>query len=122
MFPKAHEFDFLIHWASLNDTELEKIVCDNSIAVLQRAADLLRNEFRPVQIVVDRTNFVSTVRDLRRVYANGSNLLGDAILEASDWLDKGQPDKAKEVYQRFLSMCASKFYRDIAKSQLQNIP
>jgi len=119
---KNHEFDSLNLWASWSDAEIENIISDDTIVVLQRAVQHLSDEVQSSRIIVNRDNFVSTVREMRKLYADGSRLLGQAILEASDWLDKQEPAKAKEVYEHFLSLCASKFYRDIARNQLKKIP
>ena len=121
MADQYHEFDILNKWALLSDTEIEKIISDDTIALLQRVVALLSNEAQNNEIVVRRENFVSTVRYMRKLYEDGSRLLVQAILEASDWLDKQQPAKAKETYERFLASCVSKFYRDIARNQIGKI-
>jgi hypothetical protein len=118
----THEFDSLNQWASLPDAEIEKLVSDETIDVLQRVVELLSDESQPSNLVVDRGNFVVTVRKMRALYMEGSRLLGDAILEASDWMDKQEPAKAREAYERFLATCKLKFYRRIATNQLRNIP
>lgn len=117
-----HEFDVLNRLANLPDAELQKAITEEAISVLQRVATLLGDENQKNMTVVNRNNFVPVVREMRRLYEIGSLRLGDAILEASDWLDKNQPAKAKEAYERFLSSCTSKFYRDIAKSQMEKLP
>ncbi len=116
-----HEFDTLNRWATLPDAELQKAITDDAISVLQRIIALLGDENKR-NMTVNRNNFVSVVREMRKLYETGSLGLGDAILEASDWLDKNQPAKAKETYERFLSLCTSKFYRDIARSQMEELP
>jgi hypothetical protein len=118
---QSHEFDLLNQWASLPDDEVEKLITTEAIATLQRVIELLSDESKP-KAIVDRGNFVLTVREMRKLYSVGSRLLGEAILEASGWMDKQEPIKAKESYERFLSSCVSKFYRDIARHQLQKIP
>ncbi len=117
---QPHEFDLLNQWASLSDDEVEKLVTREATAMLQQIVELLSDESKP-KTIVDRENFVSTIREMRKLYSDGSRLLGEAILEASDWMDKKEPAKAKETYHRFLSLCVSKFYKDIAKNQLQKI-
>ena len=118
---ESHEFDLLNQWASLPDDEIEKLITTEAITTLQRVVELLGDESKP-KAVINRGNFVATVRAMRKLYADGSRLLGDAILEASNWMDKQEPVKAKETYERLLSSCVSKFYRDIARNQLWKIP
>jgi len=118
---QSHEFDVLNEWALLSDDELKGVVSDDSIAFLQGVVSLLSDEKKGNEISVSRNNFVSTVREMRRRYQTGSRLLGQAILEASDWLDKQQRGKAKEVYERFLLSCSSRFYREIAENQLKKL-
>lgn len=117
---ESHELDLLNQWASLPDDEIEKLITAEAIATLQRVVELLGES--KLKVVVNRGSFVATVREMRKLYADGSRLLGDAILEASDWMDKQEPVKAKETYERLLSSCVSEFYRDIARNQLRKIP
>lgn len=116
-----HEFDALNRWAHLSDAELEKIISDDAISILQRVVLLLGDEDQQNKLVVNRSNFGSIVHEMRSLYVIGSRHLGEAILEASDWLNKKHPVKAKEVYERFLSICPSKFYGDIARHQIAKL-
>jgi hypothetical protein len=118
---QSHEFDLLNQWASLPDDEVEKLITTEAITTLQQAVELLSDESKS-KVIVNRGNFIATVREMRKLYAVGSRLLGQAILEASDWMDKQEPIKARQTYERFLSSCVSKFYRDIARNQLRKIP
>lgn len=119
---RDHDFDVLDRWAILPDAELEKAITNDAIRTLQRVVSLLGDENQNKKQVVSRDNFISVVREMRMLKKTGSRRLGEAILEASDWLDKNQPAKAKEAYERFLSSCTSKFYRDIAKTQMGKLP
>jgi hypothetical protein len=121
MSQPEHEFDLLNRWASLSDAQIANIVSEDTIRVLQRVADLLGDESEPGRPTVSPENFISTVRSMRERYAEGSRLLGNAILEASDWIDRNEPSKAREAYERFLSNCKLKFYRKIAANQLRKI-
>lgn len=122
MTTNPHDFDLLDEWALRSDADIEKIISDDSIAALQRIVHLLGDEAQSSKIVVIRDNFVPLVREMRTLKHDGSRALGDAILEASDLLDQHEPAKAREVYERFLSSCSSKFYRDIARNRLKSIP
>jgi hypothetical protein len=57
---------------------------------------------------------------MRELYRTGSRSIGETILKASVDLDSQDIEKAKEVYEHFLSSCTSKFYSDLAKRQLGN--
>lgn len=120
MKTKRHDFDWLDLWASLPNTGPEKVVSDDTIAVLERVAQLLLGDETPSKVAVTQENFASIVRDMRKLKHEGARALGEAILEASDWLDKQQLAESRAVYEHFLSRCGSKFYTDIARNQLRN--
>ena len=122
MTPETHDFDVLDEWASWSDDDIEKIISDKTIAALQRMVEVLGDETKDSNVVVTKGNFVPMVRELRKLKHEGARALGEAILEASDWLDKQQPARAKMVYENFLSSCTAKFYRDIGRDQLIKIP
>ncbi len=88
---------------------------------MQRVVHLLADESESEQIVVNNETFVRLVHEMRELYKIGSRSLGESILQASEYVDSQEVEKAKEVYRRFLSSCASKFYRDIAKNQLKRL-
>ena len=121
MSAQTHDFDLLNRWATLPDSEMEKAISKDSLAVMQRVVHLLADESESEKIVVDNDTFVRLVREMRELYETGSRSLGESILQASEYVDNQEIEKAKEVYHRFLSSCASKFYRDIAKSQLKKL-
>jgi len=116
-----HEFDVLKRWAELDDSQLQKIVSDETIAILQRVAAFLADEVSSERAVVTKANFSSMVNEMQKRYREGSWQLGEAIIEASDLSDQKAYGEAKDVYQRFLTNCRWKFYRDIARSQLQKL-
>lgn len=115
---KNHDFDSLNQWATWQDSEIKRVVSADSIALMQRVVFLLADEKVQGELVVDGENFVELVKEMAQLYRAGSRMLGDAILQASDFLDRDDLDKAKDVYQSFLSSCPSRFYRNIAKNQL----
>lgn len=116
-----HEFDVLKQWAELNDSQLQQIVSDETIAILQRVASFLADEVSSERAVVTRANFSSIVHEMQKRYREGSWQLGEAIIKAGDLSDQKAYGEAKDVYQRFLSSCPWKFYRDIARSQLKKL-
>ena len=95
----SNNFDSLKLWAKWEDAEIEEIVSDETIAILQKAVYLLADESVADSKVVTSDNFVSTVREMRALYRRGSRQLGEAINEASDFLDNQEAEKAKEVYE-----------------------
>ncbi len=113
------DFDRLHAWAGLPDDKLEKLIDADSIAVMQRVVDLLGADKRGLP--VDRADFVATVRELDRLYREGSRSLGEAIVEASEWGDRRDAERARAVYERFLAGCRSKFHREIARHQLRKL-
>ena len=115
----SHIFDLLKQWASLPDHEVEKLVSAENIVILKAVVNLLGDP--RTQYIIDDKNFANVVREMRNLYRDGSRSLGNAIIEGSDWVDQGQPEKAKEVYKKFLESCMSKFYRDIAQVQLEKL-
>jgi hypothetical protein len=117
----APDFDLLKQWASWDDDEIKKVVSDDTIETLQRVVRLLADESIADSRVVTRDNFVATVREMRELYREGSWQLGEAIIEASDLADNRELAKAREVYERFLASCGSKFYRDIARNRLKKL-
>ncbi|TAL32240.1 MAG: hypothetical protein EPN97_10045 [Alphaproteobacteria bacterium] len=119
MRKESHIFDLLKHWASLSDPEIKHLASAENISVLEEIVDLLGDPL--VQYNIHDDNFVKVVRDMRNLYTVGSRALGAAIIEASDWVDKGQTGKAIDIYKGFLESCASKFYRKIAQSQLNKL-
>jgi hypothetical protein len=115
------DFDQLDEWALLPDLELAMLFCETNAQVLQRVVVSLVDETDPNPTVVNRENFVALVHGMRRIKHEGARALGDAIIQASDYLDQQQPQRAKEVYERFLSTCHSPFFRDIARGQLKKL-
>ena len=116
---QGHDFDRLRAWAAMPDDKLEKLIDADTIAVMQRVMLLLGGERR--DLPEDRADFVATVREMDRLYREGSLLLGEAIVEASEWGDKQDCARARAVYERFLSDCRSKFHREIARYQLRKL-
>ena len=72
-------------------------------------------------VVVGKDNFARLVDEMRALYKQGSRQLGNAIIEASNLLEKNQYEEAKAIYQNFLSICPSLFYKDIAINELDRL-
>ena len=115
----GHDFDRLRAWVALPDEQFEKLIDADSIALMRRVMVLLGAEAQGLP--VDRADFVATLRDLDRVYREGSRSLGEAMVEASEWGDKHDQARARAVYERFLAGCRSKFHREIARYQLRKL-
>lgn len=120
MSDPVHDFDFLNEWARLTDAELENVATIETLARLRRVVEQLGDDAQAKQ-TLSRDNFASTVRQMRTLYVDGSRLLGEAILEASDLRDRHALEEARQVYRRFLSKCHSRFYGDIARTQLAKL-
>lgn len=124
MSAQSHDFNLLNLWATWPDSEIERVISKESIAAMERVVRLLADESESEKIVVNDETFVQLVHEMRKLYKIGSRSLGETILEASQYVDNQEIEKAKEVkevYEHFLSSCASKFYRDIAKSELDKL-
>ena len=121
MAPNGHVFDVLNRWARLPSNEIEEIVSDEAIKTLKQVVDLLVDGTEQKKPVVRSTNFVDVVAKMREAYKVGSRTLGEAILEASEYIERGEVDKAKVVYRRFLSSCTAPFYRRIAEKHLRDL-
>ncbi len=119
MAVRPHDFDRLSAWAALPDDQLEKLIDADSIAVMQRVMVLLGADKRGLP--VDRADFVSTVREMDRLYREGARSLGEAIIEAAEWGDKHDAARARAVYERFLAGCRSKFHCEVARYQLKKL-
>jgi hypothetical protein len=117
--PQGHDFDRLRAWAALPDDQLEKLIDADTIAVMQRVMALIGGVGRVLP--VDPADFVSTVRELDRLYREGSRSLGEAIVEASEWGDRHDQARARAVYERFLAGCRSNFHCEIARYQLRKL-
>lgn len=115
----TNTFDYVNLWDSWEDSKIEKIISDETIAILQEAVDLLDDETKNEKTIITRDTFVILVREMRKLYRNGSRNLGDAIIKASEFADNGEYEKAIKTYEDFLSSCKSKFYRDIAKGYIR---
>jgi hypothetical protein len=114
-----HDFDRLRAWAALPDDQLEKLIDADTIAVMQRVMALIGGEGRGLP--VDPADFASSVREMDRLYREGSRSLGEAIVEASAWGDRHDQARARAVYERFLAGCRSKFHCEIARYQLRKL-
>lgn len=115
------KFEYLRQWSSLPDLELNQIISEKTIAVVKELAIELENEDKIDEIEIKPENFVSHVRRLNSLLIDGSNLLSQAIKEASDYQEKGKREDAIDVYKRFISNCGSKFYRGIARGQIKKL-
>jgi hypothetical protein len=114
-----HEFDLLKQWGELDHAELQRIANDDTIMILERIARLLADEVSPGGVAP--ANFASLVREMLKRYREGSWQLGEAIIEAGELADRKAYAEAKGVYEKFLRSCRWKFYRDIARTQLERL-
>jgi hypothetical protein len=121
MAQRQHDFDRLRAWAALSDDQLEKLIDADSIAAMQRIMVLLGADARRSGFPVDCADFVATVREMDRLCREGSRSLGAAIVEASEWGDRKDAERARAVYERFLAGCRSKFHSEIARYQLRKL-
>ena len=121
MKTSTHEFDSLNQWALWSDADIEEIVTDETIKILEKAVDLLVDDKIQKKPIIDRNNFVRVVREMRQVYKVGSRALGKTILEASEYVDRGELEKARDVYDRFVATCKVPFYRHVAENQSRRL-
>ena len=105
----------------MSDDDLKQVISTDAIAALQRVAGMLGNESPPNPMIVTSKNFVQVVPKLRELYEAGSRQLGEAIIEASRFLEAGQHGHACDVYRNFLTACPSRFYKEIAEGQLRKL-
>jgi len=117
---KTHDFDYLNEWAFLSDDQLESVCSGETMAILTRVVKLLGDD-KERSCDIKQENFTDTVRSMRLRYEQGSKGLGEAIIRAGDYLDKGMTHDAEKVYSNFLAICPSLFYRDIAVGELDKI-
>ena len=115
------DFERLRVWAALPDNELAKLIDADSMALMQRVTVLLGADARRNALPVDRDDFVATVREMDRLYREGTRSLGEAIVEASEGGEKQDAARARVVYERFLAGCRSKFHREIARYELRKL-
>jgi hypothetical protein len=115
----THPFDYLRLWDSWGDSEIEKIVSDDTMTILQDAVHLLNDVTNKERLTVTRENFISLVREMHNLCKDGSRSLGNAIIKAWEYEEVGDFSKAIEVCEDFLSSCTSKFYRDIARGYIR---
>ena len=121
MAKKSHEFDFLNLWASWADLKIAEIISAENIDLMQRVVDLLSEDLFDNYVVVNRENFVRTVREMKKRYSHGSKSFSNALITASELVKEKKYYEAMGVYERYLSVCRYKFYRGIAKGQLNKI-
>jgi len=117
----ANDFDPLRMWASWSDFEIEEVISGETIEVLQRIVYELADRAEADTIVVDNSNFVQLVREMKDRLSSGSRSLGKAIIEASELAENKEIDKARDVFQRFIASCGSRFYQNIANAHLRDI-
>lgn len=117
MTGKKHDFDYLIEWSSMPDDGLKILYSEDVKQILYRILSELDRD-QEFSSSVSAENFPYIVRRLRELKRNGSRALGDAIIEAAAFMDKGQFDKAQAVYERFLSSSPPRFYERIAMDLL----
>lgn len=113
----SHDFERLRAWAAMPDDKLEKLIDADTIAVMQRVMALIGGEGR--SLPEDRADFVATVREMDRLYREGSRSLGEAIVEASEWGDKQDRARARRLRALPLRLPLQVSSRDRALSAAQ---
>ena len=116
-----HSFDFIRKLNRLNDNEISDYISKENIDLLNKAVDLLSNDQGNNLESISEENFIKSVKSLDELIKAGSRMLGEAIIEASDLRDVKRYNKAIEVYNKFLDQCNIKFYREIARTQMNEI-
>ena len=122
MDKSKHVFDVVNEWALCSDDKINAVISEETITILQQAVDLLTDDTVDTKTLVTQNNFVPKVHEMRKLCMEGSRAFGDALIEASEFLDNGLPDEAKEIYKQFLLSSKMPFYRNIAQAQLRKIP
>jgi hypothetical protein len=115
-----HVFDYLDQWSSLSDDEIFALYSHTTSDIARRALKELGNA-EDQSIKVSKENFVSLIRRLREAKRIGSRALGEAIIEASELIERNHPGQAIEVYRKFLASCPSSFFRRIAMDAIDEI-
>ena len=118
MNPDKHPFDHLRIWSTRSENELERGVTDESLKTMSKIIDLLGGDDADSIGNLSTTTFPSYVRIMNARLKDGSHQLADAILRASEFIEIGQLEDAKEVYRHFIKDSTAPFYRRIAEFQL----
>ena len=84
--------------------------------VLEEIATLL-GELDSAKEIGER-NFLRIVRKMRLSYEEQSRRLGEAIIHAEDLREQGNRNAANEILKQFMNQSPSPFYRDVARSHL----
>jgi len=114
----SHEFDFLTKWAAKPDEELVAEINPGNLEIMRKVVALIAPDEGKT---VDAENFVELIRTMRIRYRRGARGLGDAIIQASDFTDKGDTEKAREVYESFIAKADSEFHAQIARNCLSRL-
>lgn len=108
-----HDFDYIIRWASLTDSQINDLYSSESKKLLDRVLSELADVEEQKQIV-SKVNFVFLVRLMHKRWKEGSRSLSIAINSASKLAEDGRLTDAELVYKNFLESNKSQFYRQIA--------
>jgi hypothetical protein len=117
----ASDFDHIRQWSRLEDEAIRQLLSPATTALLSRAVEALWDPARPPPSL-DRDSLPATVRELRRLIADGSNGLSRAIMESSHHRDCGRIEEFRAVLQAFIDACPSRFYREIAEHYMTDYP
>lgn len=114
-------FDQLDKWYEATNQELDDVLTSKScLTTLELIADLLlaaSSYSHPKNV----DEFVNVVNQLKMTKKSASRKLGDALLVASQYIDKKDTKSAKIIYENFIESCDAKFYTSIAKHQLDEL-
>lgn len=115
-----HCFDSLNEVARLSDNELEAYYSANSVEWMNEVIEFLADT-RSQNFAISQSSFVGLVREMHRSYLVGSKALGEAIIAAGELEDRSRIREAIAIYVRFIDMCPSKFFREIAQNRLKDL-
>ncbi len=121
MSSDAHPFDSLNRWVRCSEEELKGVYSLDAVALLSDASRLLRDQPLRQEEAADIRSFAVTCQQLHQVLVTGARELGSALIEASELVEAGQRDAARQVYEEFIRGSTSSFHRRIAENQLRRL-
>ncbi len=117
----SSHFDWLNSVAQARDDEILEHFSPECVRHLSFLVEYLEDVDALPRTKVERDNFVSITGRMCELYKSGSKDLGETIIHSDELLKTGLSDQAKEVYAAFMRRCKSRFYLDIALTQLNKI-
>ncbi len=113
-----NDFVYLRAWHLWPDEKLRSMYSEETHAWMLRVQEALGSEEERAA-KVNLETFPGLVRALRTRLHEGSQTLGNAIIQGGKLADEGKPNEATAVFQAFLDHCPSKFYRTIVEDKLK---